>query len=69
MWCSYYQNPASLDSCEQFTERLVFSLQQLHPGHQVEKRGPTSFHLDGVTVTPQVVSGKDNSSGELAVLF
>ena len=62
----HYYNPATLDSCEQFTDRTIFSLQQQPDVRgSVVKVDPVSFHLDQWELpSVQVLNGSDNSSGK-----
>jgi hypothetical protein len=59
----YYTNPATLDTCEQFTERTVFSLEQDQDA-RVERETPVSFQVDSWELPEvQVMNGSDNSTG------
>jgi hypothetical protein len=62
----HYPNPSALDTCEQFTERTVFSLKQSFPSAKADRITPVSFHLDVLQVEVQVVDGSDNSTGRYA---
>jgi hypothetical protein len=59
----YYPNPSTLDTCEQFIERTVFSLEQLISNGGLQRISPVSFQVDSWEVAVQVVDGIDNSTG------
>eukprot|EP00878_Enallax_costatus_P000820 GHUV01000946.1.p1 GENE.GHUV01000946.1~~GHUV01000946.1.p1 ORF type:complete len:1662 (+),score=542.75 GHUV01000946.1:226-5211(+) len=59
---SAYQNPAALDTCEQYTERTAFALQQQY-GKNVSAPNSTSVAFKGpIHIQVVVYNGSDNST-------
>ena len=59
-----YDNPATLDSCEQFTERTVFSLRQLFPDGGIERPGPDAFYVGNMSTDIRVMNGATDQTGD-----
>ncbi len=59
-----YQNPAPVDTCEQYTERTVFALQQQY-GKNISALNSTSVAFKGpIAIQVLVYNGSDNSTSE-----
>jgi hypothetical protein len=59
-----YDNPATVDSCDQFTERTVFSLQQLFPNGSIERAGPNAFFVGEMATDIRAMDGATNETGQ-----
>lgn len=63
-----YQNPSPADTCEQYTERSVFALQQQYGGN-VTATNATSIQYKGpLTIQVVVYNGSDNSTSKLPLV-
>ncbi|KAF6265891.1 hypothetical protein COO60DRAFT_768188 [Scenedesmus sp. NREL 46B-D3] len=59
----FFRNPAPLDTCSQYTQRAVFSLQQLHPNASVNMFSDTGGRLLGpLSIRVDVRNGSTNVS-------
>eukprot|EP00877_Chromochloris_zofingiensis_P004213 jgi/Chrzof1/13793/Cz08g12190.t1 len=58
----YYKPMDTLDTCAQYTERIVFGLEQVYPGN-VQQVSPEQFGLSGpLNITVNVTDGITNKS-------
>jgi hypothetical protein len=62
----YFRNPAPVDSCSQYTQRAVFSLQQLYPNASIAMFNETGGRMMGpVRINVDVSNGSSNADGEM----
>jgi hypothetical protein len=57
-----YENPATLDNCAQYTQRTVFTLQQLWPNSNIRQTGNETFAIGNLTQLVEVVDAASNTS-------